>query len=76
MNNSYEKLLQNLNSVKFELKNRNDPTLGSCIKYIKDATIEVGRLSAQYANLSAEYDMFKLAHSLAGHEDMDSWCDD
>lgn len=34
---SYEKLLQNLNVVKWELKERNDPTLNLCIKYVQDA---------------------------------------
>lgn len=47
MNNSYERLLQNLNVVKWELKNRNDVTLNLCIKYVKDAIIEAGRLNAE-----------------------------
>ena len=47
MNNSYERLLQNLNVVKWELKNRNDATLNLCIKYVKDAIIEAGRLNAE-----------------------------
>ena len=76
MNNSYEKLLQNLNAVKWELKNRNDSSLNLCIKYIKDAIVEAGRLNAKYANLSAEYDMFKLMHSIAGVDDADCWSDD
>ena len=45
MNSSYQKLLQNLNVVKWELKNRNDPSLNLCIKYIKDAIVEAGRLN-------------------------------
>lgn len=48
MNNSYEKLLQNLNVVKWELKDRNDPALNLCIKYIKDAIFESCRMNAQY----------------------------
>lgn len=47
MNNSYNKLLQKLNVVKWELKERNDPTLNLCIKYIKDAILDVGRLNAE-----------------------------
>lgn len=47
MANTYEKLLQNLNVVKWELKERNDPTLNLCIKYIKDAIVEAGRLNAE-----------------------------
>ena len=76
MSNSYNKIFQNLSAAKWELKNRNDPTLNQCIKYIKDAVVELGRLNAQYANLSAEYDMFKLVHSFAGHDDVDDWSDD
>ena len=47
MASTYDKLLQNLNIVKWELKGRNDPTLNLCIKYIKDAIIEAGRLNAE-----------------------------
>ena len=75
MNNSYEKLLQNLNIVKWELKCRNDPTLNLCIKYIKDAICEAGRLNARYANLSAEYDMSKLMNSIVTGDDADCWCE-
>jgi hypothetical protein len=47
MASTYDKLLQNLNIVKWELKGRNDPTLNLCIKYIKDAIVEAGRLNAE-----------------------------
>lgn len=47
MDSAYDKLVQNLNVVKWELKGRNDPTLNLCIKYIKDAIIEAGRLNAE-----------------------------
>lgn len=76
MEKSYEKLLQNLNVVKCELKNRNDPTLNLCIKYIKDAILEAGRLNAQYADLSAQYDMFKFMRSMSSEDDADCWSDD
>lgn len=76
MNNAYERLLQNLNIVKHELKERNDSSLNLCIKYIKDAIVEAGRLNAQYANLSAEYDMFKFMCSRIGEDDADDWSED
>ena len=76
MNNSYEKLLQNLNAVKWELKNRNDSSLNLCIKYIKDAIVKAGMLHVKYANLSAEYDMFKLMHSIIGEDTADDWSED
>lgn len=47
MTNAYQRLLQNLNVVKWELKNRNDPTLNLCIKYIKDAIVEAGRMNME-----------------------------
>lgn len=73
MDKSYEKLLQNLNTVKWELKERNDLSLNLCIQRIKDAIIEAGRLNAKYANLSAEYDMYKLMHRRSGADD---WSED
>ena len=76
MNNSYEKLLQKLNTVKWELKNRNDITLNLCIQYIKDAIDEAGRMNSKYANLSAEYDMFKFMCGRSGRDDADCWSDD
>ena len=48
---TYERLLQNLNVVKWELKERNDPTLNLCIKYIKDAIYDAGRLNAELEKL-------------------------
>ena len=50
MNTAYERLLQNLNVVKWELKNRNDSSLNLCIQYIKDAIIEAGRLNHELEN--------------------------
>lgn len=47
MYTAYEKLLQNLNIAKWELKERNDPSLNLCIKYIKDAIYEAGRLNEE-----------------------------
>ena len=67
MYTSYEKLLQNLNIVKWELKGRNDPTLNLCIKYIKDAIIEAGRLNARLER--CEFVNKNL-------DDADCWSDD
>lgn len=75
MSSHYDKLIQNLNTVKLELKERNDMSLNICIKYIKDAIIEAGRLNAQYANLSAEYDTFRFISGLTSKDDVDCWCD-
>lgn len=55
MSTSYEKLLQNLNIVKWELKNRNDPTLNLCIKYIKDAICEADCLNSELENMKFKY---------------------
>jgi hypothetical protein len=76
MNEHYEKLFHALNMVKCELKDRNDTSLNQCIKHIKDAIIEAGRLNAQYANLSAQYDMFRLAQNFVGCDTADDWCED
>lgn len=67
MDNSYERLLRNLNVVKWELKNRNDPTLNLCIKYIKDAIVEAGRLNAMVAFLESTHQ---------DCDDADCWSDD
>ena len=45
MSTPYERLLQNLNVVKWELKCRNDQSLNLCIKYVKDAIVEAMRLN-------------------------------
>lgn len=50
MSITYERLLQNLNVVKWELKNRNDSSLNLCIKYVKDAIVEAGRLNHELEN--------------------------
>ena len=70
--NPYDELVQNLNAAKWEIKERNDTSLSRCLKYIKNAIIEAGRLNAKYANLSAEYDMFKLMC----RRPLDDWMDD
>lgn len=67
MNNSYEKLLHNLNVVKWELKNRNDPTLNLCVKYIKDAIIDAGRLN---------YELEMSRSFQCDRDTADDWCDD
>jgi len=51
MSTAYERLLQHLNVAKWELKERNDPSLNLCIKYIKDAIYEAGRLNAELDRL-------------------------
>jgi hypothetical protein len=66
MNKHYEKLLQNLNTVKWELKNRNDSTLNLCIMYIKDAIVEAGRLN---------YKLELLESASTSNDDIDCWCD-
>lgn len=53
MNESYEKLLRNLNVVKWELKERNDSSLNLCVKYIKDAIVEAGKLNHKIVMLEA-----------------------
>lgn len=68
MNYSYEKLLQNLNVVKWELKNRNDPTLNLCIKYIKDAIVEAGRLNNELVMMRET--------SYVGCDTADDWSED
>lgn len=67
MNKHYEKLLQNLNVVKWELKSRNDVTLNLCIKYIKDAIVEAGRLNATLEILQS---------AQTNCDDVDCWSDD
>jgi hypothetical protein len=49
MNNSYVKLLRNLNVVKWELKERNDPSLNLCIQRIKDAIVYADNLNDELA---------------------------
>lgn len=70
MNTTYEKLLQNLNVVKNELKSRNDPTLNLCIKYIKDAIFDAGRLNKELVVLEGMLEYQRTANIL------DDWCDD
>ena len=79
MNNnfeSYDELMQNLNDAKHELNRRNDPSLNTCIDSIKKAIIEIGRMNAAYANLSAQYDTFKFMRSFVGQDDADDWSED
>ena len=49
MNNAYVKLLRNLNVVKWELKDRNDPSLNLCIQRIKDAIVYADNLNDELA---------------------------
>lgn len=58
MDDTYCKLLQNLNVVKWELKNRNDPTLNLCIRCINDAILDV-------ECLIAKLEQHQLIHSKA-----------
>ena len=53
MNESYERLLRNLNVVKWELKERNDSSLNLCVKYINDAIVEAGKLNHKIVMLEA-----------------------
>ena len=50
MSTAYERLLQNLNIIKWELKNHNDSSLNLCIKYVNDAIVEAGRLNHELEN--------------------------
>jgi hypothetical protein len=76
MNEHYEKLLQTLHIVRWELKERNDIALNLCIKYIQDAIVEAGRFNAQYTNLYAEYNMLKSMTSFNSCDTADDWCED
>ena len=67
MDKTYQRLLQNLNTVKWELKSRNDATLNLCIKYIQDAIFEVGRINDRLMMLEA---------ANASRDDADCWSDD
>lgn len=64
MNTTYERLLKNLNIVKNELKSRNDPTLNLCIKYIKDAIFEAGRLNNEVTTLERMLEYQRVANTL------------
>ena len=64
MNTTYERLLKNLNIVKNELKSRNDPTLNLCIKYIKDAIFEAGRLNNEVTTLEHMLEYQRVANTL------------
>ena len=70
MNTTYERLLKNLNIVKNELKSRNDPTLNLCIKYIKDAIFEAGRLNNEVTTLEQMLEYQRVANTL------DDWDED
>ena len=64
MNATYERLLKNLNIVKNELKSHNDPTLNLCIKYIKDAIFEAGRLNNEVTTLEQMLEYQRVANTL------------
>lgn len=66
MNKHYERLLQKLNVVKWELKGRNDPTLNLCIQYLKDAIVEAGKLNYSLEVYDKQY---------GDNDDADCWCD-
>lgn len=70
MNTTYERLLKNLNIVKNELKSHNDPTLNLCIKYIKDAIFEAGRLNNEVTTLEQMLEYQRVANTL------DDWDED
>ena len=67
MKNTYQKLLSNLNVVKWELKGRNDPTLNLCIKCIQDAIFDAGRLNMELVTLKAANN---------SKDDVDDWSGD
>lgn len=67
MNERCEKLLRNLNIVKWELKNRNDSTLNLCIKYIKDSILEAEKINNELV-------MARAVHACC--DDVDCWSED
>lgn len=53
MDETYRKLLQNLNAVKWDLQEMDNPRLSLCIKRIKDAILDAGRLNSELVKLRA-----------------------
>lgn len=70
MNEAYSRLLRNLNVVQRELKERNDSSLNLCIKYIKDAIVDAGRLNNEVTTLEGMLEYQRTANIL------DDWCDE
>ena len=57
MNNVYDRLIQNLNAVKWDLKEIDNPNLDVCIQRIKDAILDAGRLNKELTRLQAIQEM-------------------
>ena len=60
MSTTCEKLLRNLNIVKWELKERNDSSLNLCLQYIKDAIYEAEQIKDEIENSKKTYRHFDL----------------
>ena len=70
MNEAYSRLLRNLNVVQWELKERNDSSLNLCIKYIKDAIVDAGKLNRQIVVLES------MEASRKYNDEIDNWSED
>lgn len=53
----YGRLIKNLNAVKCDLKEMDDPRLELCIKRIKDVIFDAGRLNLELTKLQAIQEM-------------------
>ena len=54
---TYDRLIQNLNAVKWDLKEIDYPDLSICIKRINDAIFDAGRLNSELIRLQAIQEM-------------------
>lgn len=57
MNVIYDRLLQNLNAVKNDLKEMDNPNLDLCIKRITDTIYDAGRLNFELMKFQAIREM-------------------
>ena len=57
MDGVYNRLIQNLNTVKCDLKEIDNPNLDVCIQRIKEAIFDVGRLNCELVKLQAIQEM-------------------
>lgn len=59
MGNVYDRLIQNLDAVKWDLKEMDNPQLSVCIHRIKEAIFDASRLNLELTKLQAVQDMRK-----------------
>lgn len=57
MNSVYDRLLQNLNAIKYDLIEMDNPQLDVCIHRIKEAIFDAGRLNLELTKLQAVQEM-------------------